>query len=87
MIAYKGFNKELCSVMGDGNKQTCHFEPGETKKVEKSKTARNGFHCCENPFECLEYYAMNEKKPLRQHCRSRRKKTAGGQRCSRWTGY
>ncbi len=61
MIAYKGFNKELCSVMGDGNKQTCHFEPRETKKVEKSKTGRNGFHCCENPFECLKYYAMDGK--------------------------
>lgn len=59
MIAYKGFNKKLCSVMGDGKKETCQFKLGETKKVDSSKTARSGFHCCENPFECLSYYALN----------------------------
>lgn len=25
---------------------------------ESSKTARSGFHCCENPFECLGYYPL-----------------------------
>lgn len=59
MIAFKGFTKDLKSVMGDGKKETCYFHPGETKEVETSKTGRNGFHCCENPFECLTYYALN----------------------------
>ena len=59
MIAYKGFSKELSSVMGNGQKETCQFVPGETKKVEESKTARSGFHCCENPFECLGYYPLD----------------------------
>lgn len=61
MIAYKGFNHELTSMMGNGDKKTCCFKPGETKRVEKSKTARGGFHCCENPFECLTYYRMDGK--------------------------
>lgn len=59
MRAYKGFTKDLVSHLGDGKKETCHFVPGETKEVEASKTARNGFHCCENPFECLRYYSFN----------------------------
>lgn len=59
MIAYKGFNNKLQSVMGDGKKETCNFKIGETKTVQNSKTARSGFHCCENPFECLTYYALD----------------------------
>ncbi len=49
MIAYKGFNEDLCSVMGDGKEENCSFRPNETKSVDASKTGRNGFHCCENP--------------------------------------
>lgn len=59
MRAYKGFTKDLVSRLGDGRKETCHFVPGETKEVEASKTFSCGFHCCENPFECLQYYSFN----------------------------
>nr|DAM81764.1 MAG TPA: hypothetical protein [Caudoviricetes sp.] len=59
MKAYKGFNKELTSCLGDGNNDNCKFTLGETKEVSSSKTASSGFHCCENPFECLKYYAFN----------------------------
>ena len=59
MRAYKGFTKELISRLGNGEKETCCFTPGETKEVEASKTVSCGFHCCENPFECLDYYAFN----------------------------
>ena len=59
MIAYKGFNEELRSVKGNGKDETCSFRPGQTMKEKECKTARNGFHCCENPFECLTYYPMN----------------------------
>lgn len=59
MIAFKGFNKELRSVFGDGKEKTCQFHSGETKKVEESKTVRCGFHCCENPFGCLAYYSLD----------------------------
>ena len=59
MIAYKGFNKELKSILGNGKEETCSFEIGKTMTEENCKTARNGFHCCENPFVCLSYYPMN----------------------------
>ena len=59
MIAFKGFTSQLWSSLGDGKKETCRFTIGETKTVPESKTARNGFHCCENPFDCLAYYRMD----------------------------
>ena len=61
MIAYKGFSPELKSCYGDGKKENCCFHIGETKTVEKSKTVSCGFHCCENPFDCLTYYSLDGK--------------------------
>lgn len=61
MRAYKGFDESLTSRHGDGINENCEFVPGETKEVENSKTARTGFHCCENPFDCLKYYALGQK--------------------------
>lgn len=61
MIAYKGFTEKLYSRLGDGKKENCNFRIGETKTVPESKTARNGFHCCENPFDCLQYYPFDGK--------------------------
>ena len=61
MIAYKGFTESLYSRMGDGIKKNCEFRIGETKEVDSSKTVRSGFHCCENPFECLFYYPLDGK--------------------------
>ncbi|MBQ7925926.1 MAG: hypothetical protein IJ335_06480 [Lachnospiraceae bacterium] len=55
MIAYKGFTKDLSARLGRGMYQ---FEVGKTFTEESSKTVRNGFHCCENPFECLGYYPL-----------------------------
>lgn len=55
MIAYKGFTKNLTARLGKGIYQ---FKPGETAIEEHSKTANSGFHCCENPFECLGYYGL-----------------------------
>lgn len=55
MIAYKGFTKDLTATLGRG---TYQFKLGETVKEESSKTIRSGFHCCENPFECLSYYPL-----------------------------
>lgn len=56
MIAFKGFTKDLWSKLGDRKEENCSFVPGEKKTVEASKTARTGFHCCENPFDCVAYY-------------------------------
>lgn len=61
MIAFKGFTESLCSRLGDGRKENCSFRTGETKTVPESRTARSGFHCCENPFDCLQYYPFDGK--------------------------
>lgn len=58
MIAIKGFTMDLTSCMGDGREENCRFVPRETKEVPESKTARNGFHCCEYAFDCLSYYPL-----------------------------
>ena len=55
MIAYKGFTRDLTARLGRG---TYQFVPGETVKEEASQTCRTGFHCCENPFECLNHYSL-----------------------------
>lgn len=61
MIAYKGFTEEIKSILGNHDKATCTFKPGTKMSVPASKTVREGFHCCENPFECLTYYPLNGK--------------------------
>lgn len=53
MIAYKAFNKDLQATMGKGIFQ---FEPGRTYEESECKCAKNGFHCAENPLDCLDYY-------------------------------
>ncbi len=48
MIAYKGFNSDL----------TCRgyqFVMG-MNVTDKANCAQNGFHCAENPLDCLTYY-------------------------------
>lgn len=61
MIAFKGFTPDLTSRLGNGVKKDCTFEPGCTMESKESKTARTGYHCCENPFECLAYYSFDGK--------------------------
>ncbi len=53
MIAYKAFNKDLQATMGRGVFQ---FEPGKTYEESECKCAHNGFHCAENPLDCMDYY-------------------------------
>lgn len=55
MTAFKGFSPKLTAQMGHRGYQ---FAPGRTEREEKSKTASCGFHCCENPFDCLTYYSL-----------------------------
>ena len=52
MIAYKGFTSKLT---GHGGYQ---FKAGETVEETRSKTVSGGFHCTENPFECLTYFSL-----------------------------
>lgn len=55
MIVFKGLTSELTARLGRGEYQ---FRIGEKAVEESSQTAQRGFHCCENPFECLFYYPL-----------------------------
>lgn len=57
MIAFKGFSSNMTARLGKG---TYQFHPGHTERTEKSKTASCGFHCCENPLDCLSYYSLGD---------------------------
>lgn len=48
MIAYKGFNPGLIC-------RGYQFQMG-LNTTDKANCARNGFHCAENPLDCLTYY-------------------------------
>lgn len=53
MKAYKGFNKDL----------TCRgfqFEIGKEYEEDSSKLCKKGFHACEYPLDCFNYYAPNK---------------------------
>lgn len=55
MLAFKGFTKDLTCIRGEG---IFRYEPGVLYTADKSKCARTGFHCTENPLECLDWYAL-----------------------------
>lgn len=54
---YKGFNEELQSTRGRGVFQ---WEIGKWYEADgDAKCHRNGFHCAENPLDCLRVYPYN----------------------------
>lgn len=55
MIAYKGLTKDMVAALGSGQKV---LKAGETVVEENSKTGRTGWHCTENPFDCLDYFPL-----------------------------
>jgi len=55
MICFKGFNKDLEAICGNGHMK---FEQHKTYIEEKSKTVRSGFHCAEYPMHCLVFYPL-----------------------------
>lgn len=60
MIAYKGFQKDLkCRGF--------QFQEYGINETEKANCRQNGFHCAENPLDCLCYYPnwkMNNPVPV-----------------------
>ncbi|MBQ1429483.1 MAG: hypothetical protein IIZ06_07425 [Kiritimatiellae bacterium] len=53
MKAYKGFDKNL----------KCHdfqYEVGKEYETDKATLCECGFHACENPLDCLNYYSPND---------------------------
>ena len=57
MTAYKGVSPDGTNRLGKGR---ILFKVGKTYKEDRSKTVAAGFHCCENPFECLTYYELGK---------------------------
>lgn len=53
IIAYKGFDKDLSCTAGGNRFQ---YELGRWNEELEANCARNGFHCAENPLDCLSYY-------------------------------
>ena len=51
--AFKMFNKDLTCTRGRGKYQ---YEMDKWYEEEEANCARNGFHCAENPLDCLTYY-------------------------------
>ena len=53
MKTYKGFNKNM----------TCRgfqYEEGKEYKTEKAVACETGFHACEYPLDCFNYYSPND---------------------------
>lgn len=55
MIAYKGFDSQLRARWGSGIFQ---YEAGKTYEEKRSKCFSGGFHCAENPLDCLKWYPL-----------------------------
>ena len=56
MIAFKGFNEKLQCTKGNGKFQ---YKIGETYTENESKCRRTGFHCTENPIDCIKWYPLD----------------------------
>lgn len=52
-FAFKMFNRDLTCTSGKGKYQ---YTVGEWHEEPEANCARNGFHCAENPLDCLSYY-------------------------------
>lgn len=53
IIAYKAFDKDLSCTSGGNRFQ---YKLGIWNEEKEANCARNGFHCAENPLDCLYYY-------------------------------
>lgn len=49
MIAYKGFEKDLVC-------RGYQFTKDKVHETDQANCRENGFHCAENPLDCLYYY-------------------------------
>lgn len=54
MRAYKMFEADMTCTKGRGVFQ---YEVGKTYREEEANCRKNGFHCAENPLDCLNYYS------------------------------
>ncbi len=66
MIAYKGISPDMTARLGNHDGEV--FRIGQKYSVEQSKTARNGYHACENPLNCLTYYDLTRDRFFKVEC-------------------
>lgn len=53
IMAYKGFEKDLSCTSGGNHFQ---YKLGIWNEEPEANCRKNGFHCAENPLDCLTYY-------------------------------
>ena len=53
MKAYKGFDRNLKC-------RDFQYREGGEYETDKAKLCESGFHACENPLDCLNYYSPND---------------------------
>lgn len=53
IMAYKGFEKDLSCTSGGHRFQ---YRTGVWNEEPEANAGRNGFHCAEDPLDCLSYY-------------------------------
>lgn len=53
LTAYKGFRKDLSCISGGNRFQ---YKLGIWNEEKEANCRKNGFHCAENPLDCLSYY-------------------------------
>lgn len=57
-LAYKAFNPDLTCISG-GN--CFQYKKGVWNHTTEANCGKNGFHCADNPLDCLTYYPIWEK--------------------------
>ncbi len=58
VLAYKGFDLDLsCTLRGN----RFQYVLGQWNEEPEANCGKNGFHCAENPLDCLTYYPCMEK--------------------------
>lgn len=55
MMAFKGLTADMVASMGSGRKV---LDIGVIYREAASKTGERGWHCTENPFDCLRYFPL-----------------------------
>lgn len=58
ITAYKGFNLDLTCTLGG---KAYQYQAGIWHEEPEANCAHNGFHCAENPLDCLSYYSQWDK--------------------------
>lgn len=53
MKTFKGFNKDMTCI-------GFQYEEGKSYEEKEAIACKSGFHACEYPLDCFNYYSPNE---------------------------